>query len=108
MRYHLGLIVPDAPVERVGIRVGDVTVGWIEGRSLVFDDTYEHEAWNDTDETRVVLFVDVVRPLAGADAHGQHGDDQAHRLVAVHPGRQAPPPRVGAAVRAGDGRAGAG
>jgi len=33
------------------------------GASLVFDDTYQHEAWNDTDETRVVLFVDVVRPL---------------------------------------------
>ena len=29
----------------------------------MFDDTYEHEAWNETDETRVVLFVDVVRPL---------------------------------------------
>jgi len=29
----------------------------------VFDDTFEHAAWNDTDETRVVLFVDFVRPL---------------------------------------------
>ena len=37
-----------------------------EGKSLVFDDTYEHEAWNDTDGTRVVLFVDVVRPAAPA------------------------------------------
>jgi ornithine lipid ester-linked acyl 2-hydroxylase len=63
LRYHLGLIVPDAPVEQVGIRVGDETRGWREGASLVFDDTYEHSAWNDTDETRVVLFVDVVRPL---------------------------------------------
>ena len=36
---------------------------WTEGRSLVFDDTYEHEAWNETGATRVVLFVDVVRPL---------------------------------------------
>jgi beta-hydroxylase len=63
LRYHLGLRVPDAPVERVGIRVGPETRGWHEGGSLVFDDTYQHEAWNDTDETRVVLFVDVVRPL---------------------------------------------
>jgi ornithine lipid ester-linked acyl 2-hydroxylase len=63
LRYHLGLVVPDAPVERVGIRVGGETAGWSEGASLVFDDTYQHEAWNDTDETRVVLFVDVVRPL---------------------------------------------
>jgi beta-hydroxylase len=63
LRYHLGLRVPDAPVEQVGIRVGPETRGWREGGSLVFDDTYQHEAWNDTDETRVVLFVDVVRPL---------------------------------------------
>ena len=30
---------------------------------MVFDDTYNHEVWNDTEETRVVLFVDVLRPL---------------------------------------------
>jgi ornithine lipid ester-linked acyl 2-hydroxylase len=63
LRYHLGLAVPEAPVEQLGIRVGTETRGWREGGSLVFDDTYEHEAWNETDETRVVLFVDVVRPL---------------------------------------------
>jgi aspartyl/asparaginyl beta-hydroxylase (cupin superfamily) len=63
LRYHLGLVVPDAPVDRVGIRVGGEVAHWAEGASLVFDDTYQHEAWNDTDQTRVVLFVDVVRPL---------------------------------------------
>jgi ornithine lipid ester-linked acyl 2-hydroxylase len=63
LRYHLGLVVPDAPIEQVGISVGGETAGWREGRSLVFDDTYVHEAWNETDETRVVLFVDFVRPL---------------------------------------------
>jgi beta-hydroxylase len=63
LRYHLGLVVPDAPTERVGIKVGGQVAHWREGSSLVFDDTYEHEAWNDTDETRVVLFVDFVRPL---------------------------------------------
>ena len=30
---------------------------------LVFDDCYQHEAWNDTDGVRVVLFIDIVRPL---------------------------------------------
>ncbi len=34
-----------------------------QGRSLVFDDTFDHEAWNDSDEIRVVLFVDVIRKL---------------------------------------------
>jgi len=36
---------------------------WEEGRSVVFDDTYPHEVWNDTDEERVVLFVDFARPV---------------------------------------------
>ena len=42
---------------------------WTEGGSLVFDDTYDHEVWNDTDGQRVVLFLDVVRPLNGVAAH---------------------------------------
>ena len=62
IRYHLALRVPtDAP--RCRIRVGDEYATWTEGRSLLFDDTYDHEVWNDTDEVRVVLFLDVVRPL---------------------------------------------
>jgi beta-hydroxylase len=59
LRYHLGLRVPAG----CRIRVGDEVRHWAEGRSLVFDDTHEHEAWNDSDEDRVVLFVDVLRPL---------------------------------------------
>jgi aspartyl/asparaginyl beta-hydroxylase (cupin superfamily) len=39
--------------------------GWREGGSLVFDDTHEHEAWNDTPAPRAVLFVDFVRPMPG-------------------------------------------
>jgi beta-hydroxylase len=35
---------------------------------MVFDDTFNHEVWNDTDETRVVLFVDVMRPLPSPDS----------------------------------------
>jgi len=64
LRYHLGLLVPE-PVDQVGIRVGGEVAHWREGESLVFDDTYTHEAWNDTDGTRVVLFVDVIRELRG-------------------------------------------
>ncbi len=62
LRYHLGLKIPE-PRAGCRIRVGDEVRHWEEGRSLVFDDTFEHEAWNDTDGVRVVLFVDVVRPL---------------------------------------------
>ena len=62
LRYHLALKVPE-PISAAGIRVGDVTAHWEEGRSLLFDDGYDHEAWNDTAGVRVVLFADVIRPL---------------------------------------------
>ncbi len=62
LRYHLGLIVPE-DAEACRIRVGDDVRHWEEGKSLIFDDTFNHEVWNGTDETRVVLFVDVLRPL---------------------------------------------
>ncbi len=67
LRYHLGLIVPrDAQACR--IRVGDDFRHWEEGKSMVFDDTFNHEVWNDTDETRVVLFVDLLRPLPSPES----------------------------------------
>ncbi len=62
VRYHLGVKVP-RDRERCRIRRGDQYMSWAEGESLFFDDTYAHEVWNDTDEERVVLFLDVVRPL---------------------------------------------
>jgi beta-hydroxylase len=62
LRYHLGLLVPE-PEDQAGIRVGGEVAHWHEGSSLVFDDTFTHEAWNDTDGTRVVLFCDVIREL---------------------------------------------
>lgn len=58
---HLGLIVPrDGDVR---MRVDDRIVRWAEGETLVFDDTYNHEVWNDTENTRVVLLIQVRRPL---------------------------------------------
>lgn len=63
IRYHLGLKVPE-PNENVTIRVHDQYRHWEEGKSLMFDDTYQHEVWNDTDGTRVVLFMDILRPLS--------------------------------------------
>jgi beta-hydroxylase len=62
LRYHLALRVPGPP-GAAGISVGGQVAHWQEGHSLLFDDGYEHHAWNDTDGIRVVLFVDVVRPL---------------------------------------------
>jgi beta-hydroxylase len=62
LRLHLGLIVPE-PRQHCRIRIADEIHTWEEGRCLVFDDTYNHQVWNDTDGYRVVLFVDFARPL---------------------------------------------
>lgn len=55
---HLPLIVP----ADCALRVGDRLHVWQEGEVVVFDDTYEHEAWNRSGETRVVLIFDVWNP----------------------------------------------
>jgi beta-hydroxylase len=62
LRLHLGLIVPE-PRDQLGIRVEKDIYRWKEGEAVVFDDAYEHEAWNYTPHTRVVLFVDFRKPL---------------------------------------------
>lgn len=62
LRCHLGLIVPKDR-EKCRIRVDDVITPWKEGEIFVFDDTFEHEVWNDTDEERVILLFDFDRPM---------------------------------------------
>jgi hypothetical protein len=58
LRCHLGIDVP----ERCGLRVGGVERSWEEGRCLVFDDSFTHEAWNDSARPRIVLVVDLWHP----------------------------------------------
>jgi aspartate beta-hydroxylase len=55
---HLPLVVPPD----CALRVGGIDHVWEEGRCVVFDDTYEHEAWNRSDLTRVVLILDTWHP----------------------------------------------
>lgn len=62
VRCHLGLMIPEPP-DSCGISVGGEVRHWRDGQTLFFDDGYEHFAWNDSDQTRVVLFLDVIRPL---------------------------------------------
>jgi beta-hydroxylase len=62
LRMHLGLMVPE-PQEQCRIRIANQTHTWEEGKVLIFDDTWNHEVWNDTPGYRVVLFVDFERPL---------------------------------------------
>lgn len=55
---HLPLIVPPD----CALRVGGETHVWEEGRCVTFDDTFEHEAWNHSEQTRVVLIMDSWNP----------------------------------------------
>jgi len=63
LRCHLPVKVPQ-DYQQCGIRVDRETRHWEAGKILVFDDSYLHEAWNNTDEIRVVLFLDIVRPMS--------------------------------------------
>jgi len=63
VRVHLGLIVPKNQPEKLWIRVDNQRLHWEEGKVIIFDDFYEHEVRNDTDELRAVLFIDVDRPM---------------------------------------------
>ncbi len=60
---HLPLIVPPG----CGFRVGGETRLWEEGQLLIFDDTIEHEAWNEGQSERVVLIFDVWHPDLDAE-----------------------------------------
>ncbi|QPC44250.1 aspartyl/asparaginyl beta-hydroxylase domain-containing protein [Kaustia mangrovi] len=62
LRSHLGLIIP-RDAEKCRMRVGEETCVWREGEIFVFDDTYEHEVWNDTEDERVILLFDFDRPM---------------------------------------------
>lgn len=61
LRLHLALIVPEL-AQNCWIRVDTERRYWTPGEALVFDDALEHEVHNDTNEVRVVLFVDFLRP----------------------------------------------
>lgn len=61
LRYHLGLRVPQHNPPK--IRVKDELYTWKEGESVLFDDSWEHEIYNESDGVRAVLIVDVMRPF---------------------------------------------
>ena len=59
---HLPLVLPGP----AGFRVGNETREWKIGTAWAFDDTIEHEAWNDADATRVIMIFDIWNPLLSA------------------------------------------
>ena len=61
MRYHLGLATPND--DDCFILVDGQKHSWRDGKGVLFDETYIHEAHNRTDENRIILFCDVTRPM---------------------------------------------
>lgn len=68
---HIPLIVP----EDCAIRVGNETRAWRAGEALIFDDSFEHEAWNRSEDTRVILLFEIWRP--------EISDDERTALTAI-------------------------
>lgn len=62
LRYHLGLATPNSDACR--IYVDGQPYAWRDGQDVMFDETYVHWVKNETDETRVILFCDIERPLS--------------------------------------------
>jgi aspartyl/asparaginyl beta-hydroxylase (cupin superfamily) len=58
VRAHLGIDIPP----HCGIRVGGTNATWQNGRCIVFDDSFPHEVWNESDRERIVLVVDLWHP----------------------------------------------
>lgn len=58
LRCHLGIRIPDG----CGISVDNITRTWMEGKCIVFDDSFMHAVWNSSNEDRVVLIVDIWHP----------------------------------------------
>lgn len=61
LRYHLGLKTPND--DRCWIKVDGEPYSWRDGQDVLFDETFIHEAANQTEQRRIILFADVRRPL---------------------------------------------
>ena len=76
LRYHLGV---DCGGD-AALRVGEVTVPYVDGRGILFDDTAPHAAWNHGPRRRVTLFLEVLRPVEGP---ARWANAAVQRLIAL-------------------------
>ena len=61
LRYHLGLQIPKGNPPK--IRITDQYYTWVQDKGVLFDDSFDHEVINNSDDIRAVLLVDVLRPM---------------------------------------------
>ncbi len=82
-RLHLGLVIP----ANCRLRVATETRAWEAGQCLIFDDTLEHEAWNDSEQPRGILLVDFLRPGVAGSVE-DHVPDEVRQYAERLFGRQ--------------------
>ena len=91
---HLPLVVPPG----CGFQVGNETRSWTVGEAWVFDDTIEHEAWNDSDQVRTILICDIWNPRLNEEERAVIAEVMAAMDGFAGSGGGGEPPRL---VRAG-------
>ena len=60
-RLHLPIYIP-AQLPDCGLTVGGITRPWVDNDIIAFCDACFHEAWNNTNEPRIIMIMDVIRP----------------------------------------------
>lgn len=96
LRFQLPIIVPGRSGQ-CRIRIGDDMVHWEEGTGIVFDLSTDHEAWNETDDLRVLLMVEIPQPLPVPWRWLNHLAQYSYRW---HPSYREMPDRISAFGRA--------
>jgi beta-hydroxylase len=66
LRYHLGLVTPNS--DDCFINIAGRKYSWRDGEDIIFDDTYVHSVENRTNKPRMILFLDVERPMTNTTA----------------------------------------
>jgi ornithine lipid ester-linked acyl 2-hydroxylase len=62
LRLLMGVRIPEPNIQ-CGLKIKNEIYHWENGKCMIFDDTFLHEAWNNSNEERVVLYVDFIRPM---------------------------------------------
>jgi len=88
LRYQLGMIVPGEP-GAARLVVGETEHVWTEGAELLFDDSVEHEAWNESDGDRYIFFVEFIWPRSGPAGLVNRATQQVYRLAGRRLGARA-------------------